>query len=340
MDTNGTCCDDPKNKLHMAPSVSSAVAVMPGITTTVGLTARSTTSSMGPLFSTTPSPTLHSNQTSSSSTLSTTATTSTPDSKPTLTVGTKTVVIVLSVFGVVVLISLLFVVRAYLRRKRRLERFHRVEAGCRMDALDMANRALRANRDFARRWNYLIHRRQNPANGQQAVVSSAESAKSESAPTTVSRLASSGRNAESQLVLELLKELPYSQNEQVESDIDSAVDCEPTAELGPETLKSQQHNSTSQPPNTSNRSETLTSAQLDGTSSPPPKTDRAASLEPTLEEGSKSQGPAQNEDTSAAKPAQHLQVEDEIQRQWSWQYGDDEHLQRKRSLEEQIETKE
>ena len=347
MDTNGTCCDDPKNKLHMALPVSSAVAVMPVITTTVALNARSTSSSMGPLFSTTPSSTLHSNQTSSSSTLSSTATTSTPDSKPTLAVGTKTVVIVLSlVFGVGVLISLLLGRRAYLRRKRRLESFHRVEAGCRMDALNMANRAHRANMEFSRRWNYLFHRSQNPANGQQAAMSSTESAKSESTPTTVSRLASSGRKFESQLALELLKELPLSQTEQVESDTassdpDSAVDRDPTAEPEPETLESEQHNSTSQQPNTSNRSETLPSAQLDGTSSPPPDTDRAASIKPAPEEGgSKSQEQAQDEDTSAAKPAENLQVENKIQRQWSWQHGDDEYLQRKRSLEEQIETKE
>ena len=366
MDTNGTCCENPKNKLHMAPSVSSAVAVMPAITTTVVLNARSTISSMGPLFSTTPSSTLHSNQTSSSSTPSTTANTSTPASKHTITVGTKTVAIVLSlVFGVGTLISIFLGRRAYLRRKRRLERFHRVEAGCRTDALEMANRAHRANMEFSRRWNYLFHRSQNPANGQQADTCSAESAKSESAPTTVSRLASSGRNAESQLALDLLKELPYSQIEQVESDTglpdtglpdtglpntdlsnpgssdtNSAVNREPTAELEPETLASRKHNSTSQQPKTSNRSETLALAQLDGPSSPPPDTDRAASLEPTPAESSKSQEPAQEEDTSAAKDAGHLQVGEEMQRQWSWQQGDDEHLQRKRSLGEQIENKE
>ena len=349
MDTNGTCCDNPKNKLHMAPAVSSAIAVIPAITTVVVLNARSTTSSMGPLSSTTPSLTLHSNQTSSSSTLSTTATTSTPDPKPTPTGGTKTLAIVLSVvFGVGALISLLLGVCAYLRRKRRLERFHKVEAGCRMDALNMANRAHRAHRDLSRRWTNHFNRRQNPANGQQAVMSSAESAKSESAPTTVSRLASSECNAESQLALKLLKELPHSQTEQVESDTgssdtdssdtDSAVDREPTAELGPETLESEQHNSTSQQPDTSNRSEALTSAQLDGTSGPSPDTDKVATRAPTLEEVSKSHEPAQDEDTSAANPAENLQVEDEVRRQWSWQHGDDQHLQR--SLEEKIETSE
>jgi len=217
-----------------------------------------------------------------------------------------------------------------------------------MDALNMASRAHRAHRDLSRRWTSHFNRRQNPANGQQAVMSSAESAKSESAPTTVSRLASSECNAESQLALELLKELPHSQTEQVESDTgesdtdssdtDSAVDREPAAELGPETLKSEQHNSTSQQPNTSNRSETLPSAQVDGTSSPPPDTDRVAPRASTPEEGSKTQEPTQDEGTSVASPAENLQVEDEVQRQWSWQHGDDQHLQR--SLEEKIETSE
>ena len=133
---------------------------------------------------------------------------------------------------------------------------------------------------------------------------------------------------------ELATELPNSQVEQGEPETDLAVDREPTAEPESETLGLKEHNSTSPEPNTSNRSETLTSAQLDGTSSPLPDTDSVAPHVPMPEEGSKSQEPTQDEGTPAAKPAESLQVEAEIQRPWSWHHGDDEHLQR--NLEEQI----
>ena len=333
MDTNGTCCDDPKNKLHMAPPSSSAIAVMPAIATAATSDTRATNSSMGPLSSTTPSSTLHSTQTSLSSTLSTTATTSTPEPTPTSTGRTKKLAIGLGVgLGVGALILLLWGVYAYLRRKRRMERLHKSLARCRYDAWNTANRA---NRDYSRRWSSPFNRRENAANGEQGVRSSAESAKSESAPTTVSRFASSGRHAESQPPSELSTELPNSSIEQVELETDLAVDREPTAERESETLELEQHNSTSPQPYTSNQSETLTSAQLDGTSSPSPDIDSVAPRVPTPEEGSKSHEPTQDEGTSAAKPAESLQAEDEVQRQWSWQHGDDEHLQR--SIEEQIE---
>ena len=55
---------------------------------------------------------------------------------------------------------------------------------------------------------------------------------------------------------------------------------------------------------------------------------------PTPKKGSKNHEPAQDEDTAPAKPAESLQVEGEVERQWSWQQGDDEHMQR--SLEEQM----
>ena len=332
MDTNGTCCDDPKNKLQMAPSASSAIAVMPAIATAAASNVRSTTSSTGPLFSTPPSSTLHSNQTSSSSTLSTTAITSTAEPTPTSTGRTKLAIGLGVGLGVGALVLLFWGVYTYHGRKRGQERFHRSLARARMDAWEMLNRA---NMGDSRGWSSPFNRRENPENGQQAVRSTAESAKSESGPTTVSRLASSGDHAESQPPSQLPTALPNSQIEQVEPRTDSAVDGEPTAEVEPETLESEQHNSTSQQPDTSNRSETLNSAQLDGTSSPSPHTDRVAPRAPTPEGGSKSQEQPQEEGTSTAKPAENLQVEDEVQRQWSWQHGDDEHLQR--SLEEQIE---
>ena len=333
MDTNMTCCDDPNNKLHMAPLSSSAIAVMPSIATAAASNTGATIFSTSLLSSTALSSTLNSTQTSLSSTLLTTATISTTEPAPTSTGRTKKLAIGLGVgLGIGALILLLWGFYAYYRRKRGQERFHRSLARCQIDAWDMANRA---NRDYSRGWSSPFNRRENPANGERGSRSSAESAKSESAPTIVSRLASSGRHAESQPPSELPTELPNSQIEQVEPDTDSAVDRGSTAELESETVESEQHNSTSQQPNTSNRSESLTSAQLDGTSSPSPDVNRVATRVPTPEEGSKSQERTQDEGTSAAKPAESLQVEDEVQRQWSWQHGDDEHLQQ--SLEEQIE---
>ncbi len=326
MDTNGTCCDDPKNKLHMAPPSSSAIAVMPAIATAAASDTRATTSSMGPLSSTAPSSPLHSTQTSLSSTLSTTATTSTPQPTPTATGRTMKSAIGLGIgLGVGALILLLWGVYAYLRRKRRLERLHKSLARCRYDAWNTANRA---NRDYSRRWSSPFNRRETPANGEQGVRSSAESAKSESAPITVSRFASSGRHAESQPPSELPIESSNSQIEQIELEMNFTVDGEPTAEPESETLGLEQHNSTSPQPNTSNRSETLISAQSDGTSSPSHDIDKVAPCVPTPEEGLKGHEPTQDEGTSAAKPAESLQAEGEVQRQWSWQHGDDEHLQR------------
>ena len=333
MDTNGTCCDDPKNKLHMAPSASSAIALMPAIATAAASNVSSTNSNAGPLSSTTPSSTLHSNQSSSSSTLSTTAITSTAEPTPASTGRTKLAIGLGVGFGVGALILLFWVIYAYHCRKRGQERFQRSEARARIDAVEMVNRA---NMGVSGGWSSPFNRRKTPENSQQAVRSSAESAKSESAPTTVSRLASSGHHAESQPPSQLPTALPNSQIEQVEPRTDSAVDREPTAELEPETLESEQHDSTSQQPDTSNRSETLTSAQLDGASSQSPDTEKVAPRAQTPEEGSKGQEQPQEEGTSAAKPAENLQVEDEVQRQWSWQHGDDEHMQQ--SLEEQIET--
>ena len=319
MDTNGTCCDDPNNKLHMAPPSSSAIAGMPAIATAAASNTRATTSSTGPLSSTAPSSTLHNP--------------STPEPTPTSTGRTMKLAVGLSVgLGVGALILLFWGVYAYYRRKRSQERFHKSQARCRLDAL---NTAARAARGYSRGWNSPFNRREDLAKGEQRAGSSAESAKSESVPTAVSRLASSERHAESRPPSASLTELPNSQNEQAQPGTDSAVDREPTAKPESGTLESEQHNNTSQQPNTSNRSENLTTAQSDGTSSPSPEIDRVAPRVPTPEEGSKSQEPAQDEGTSAAKSAESLQVEEEVQRQWSWQHGDDEHLQR--SLAEQIE---
>ncbi len=329
-DINGTCCDDANNKLYIAPPSSFAIAVIPALATAAASNTKATTSSTGLLSSTTPSSTLRSTQASLSSTLPTTAITSTPKPTPTPTGKMEKVGIGLGVgFGVGAIIVLLWGLYAYYCRKRRQERFHKYLARCRFDAWN------KADKDFSRRWGNPFTRREPPANGEQDVRSSADSAKSESVPTTVSTFASSERQPESQPPSELRTESPNSQIERVVLDTDSAVDREPTAELESETFESEMHDGTSPQPNTSNRSETLTSAQLDGTSSQSPDTDRVATRVSTPEEGLKSHEPTPNDGTSPATPAESLQVEAEIQRQWSWQHGDDEHLQR--SLEEQIE---
>ena len=306
--------------------------MLPAIATAAASNTKATTSSTGLLSSTTLSSTLHSTQASLSSTLSTTAVTSTPKPTPKPADKMKKLGIGLGVgFGVGAIIVLLWGLYAYYCRKRRRERFHKYLARCRYNAWK------RANRDFSRRWNNLFNLRETSANGEQDVRSSAESPKSESVPTTVSALALSESQAESQSPSELSTESPNSQIERAVLDTDSAVDREGTAELGPEASESEQHVGTSPQPNTSNPSETLTSAQLDGTSSPSPPspdTDKVATRLPTPEEGSKPHEPTQNDVTSSAAPAESLQVEAEIQRQWSWQHGDDEHLQR--SIEEQI----
>ena len=169
-------------------------------------------------------------------------------------------------------------------------------------------------------------------------------ATSEAGLTRVHTLGSSEGNTESQPASGLPTVLPNSQIEQEELATDSPADPEPTPELGPDTSgsdtsdsdtsESEQHNATQLQPTASALSKNATPAQLDGTSSPSPDTDMMTRV-PTAEGGSKSHNePAQGEATAPTKPAESLQVEGEVERQWSWQQGDDEHLQR--SLEARV----
>ena len=169
-------------------------------------------------------------------------------------------------------------------------------------------------------------------------------ATSEAGLTRAHTLGSSEGDTGSRPASRLPTALPNSPIEPEELATDSPADAEPTPELGPDTSgsdtsdsdtsESEQQNATPLQPTTSTRSKTATPAQMDGTSSPSPDTDMMTRV-PTVEGGLKSHSePAQDEATAPAKPAESLQVEGEVERQWSWQQGDDEHLQR--SLEARV----
>lgn len=390
----------------MAPPISSAIAMMPGITTASISCTKATTSSTGLLSSATPSSTLHSTQTSLNSTLSTTAITPTTEPTPTSNGKMKKLGIGLGVgIGVAVLALLLWGIYKLHRRREGREKYHKSLARAHIDAWNTANRA------HTHRWASGRNRTENPAHGEQGVGSSAESAKTESIPmrdhmlasseavnrrvqtlatseavptivraltspgavttrvqtlatsenvptiartlatseaglTRVHTLSSSEGDIESRPASGLPTAVPNSQIEREELATDSPVDAEPTPELGPDTSgsdtsESDQRNPTPPQPTTSTRSKSATPAQLDGTSSSSPDTDMMTRV-PTAEGGSKSHNePAQDEATAPAKPAESLQVEGEVERQWSWQQGDDEHLQRsleaRFGLDEQVQ---
>ena len=348
--------------------------MMPGIATASTSTTRAMTSSTGLLSSATPSSTLLSNQTSLNNTLSTTAITPTTEPTHPSSGKMKKLGIGLGVgLGVVALALLLWGIYEFHRRREGRERYHKSLARARLDAWNTANRARthRWTSPFNRTENPAHGERGGGSSAESAKTESVPErghtlASSEAVPsiirtlgssaavttrahalptpetvlTRVHTLASSDGDAESRPASRLPTALPNSQIEQVEVSTGSPADGEPTPELGPDTSgsdtsESEQHDAPPLQPTTSTRSKTATPAQLDGTLDPSPDTNMKTTRAPTPKEGSKSNNEtAQDEVTAPAKPAESLQVEGEVQRQWSWQQGDDEHLQR--SLEERI----
>ena len=325
LSSNGTCCNDARNGLGLAPSSSSAIAVIPMIATALNSNMIGITSGTGLISRTTPSLTTSNSSSRASSMLPTTLPAFIHESqaKP----SPKAIGLGLAGgLGGGILLGILIILGFCLRRHH-----YKKRGGSPPRQTWYSNRRHESSNQRSRlRQKRHSERQATPANNDPAGSAPDESSKTESTPAASNAFGSSELHAESKSTPELPSEEPIPAArpaaEPAEMDTDTAINSPAASEFRHGHLTFSQCDGAPPSPEDPDRIEPIPPCPPSPTL--PPITTTSPSRPATPSEGFQRRGSAYSEGSILTKSPSQLLVLFEKERTWSWQKGDDECMQK------------